>query len=41
MSLAAIAPQTGISSTIETALGMAATEVFKWVIQQKNERFKQ
>ena len=38
MSLAAIAPQTGISSTIETALGMAATEVFKWVIQQKNER---
>ena len=37
-SLAAIVPQERLSSTIETALGMAAIEVFKWIIQQKNER---
>ncbi|NEQ97075.1 MAG: TOMM precursor leader peptide-binding protein [Cyanothece sp. SIO2G6] len=31
-------PQPFISSTVQTALGMAATEVFKWIVQGENDR---
>ena len=35
---AVTAPQGLISSTWQTSLGMAATEVFKWIVQGKNTR---
>ena len=31
-------PQGFLSSTLQTALGMAATEVFKWIVQGENHR---
>ena len=35
---APIAPQALFPATIQTALGMAATEVFKWIVTSKNDR---
>ncbi|NJR57825.1 MAG: TOMM precursor leader peptide-binding protein [Cyanobacteria bacterium CRU_2_1] len=36
-----LAPPLGfLASTIETALGMAATEVFKWIVQGENKRLE-
>ena len=32
------APQPFMSSTVQTALGMAATEVFRWIVQGENDR---
>lgn len=37
-SLAPIAPQELFPATVQTALGMAATEVFKWIVIGKNDR---
>ena len=37
-SVAPVSPQGFLPSTRETALSMAATEVFKWIIQGKNTR---
>ncbi len=37
-SVAPISPQGFLSSTLQTALSMAATEVFKWIVQGKNDR---
>ena len=39
-SVAPISPQGFLSSTLQTALGMAATEVFKWIVRGENERLK-
>jgi ribosomal protein S12 methylthiotransferase accessory factor len=39
-SVAPISPQGFLSSTLQTALGMAATEVFKWIILGENNRLK-
>jgi bacteriocin biosynthesis cyclodehydratase domain-containing protein len=39
-SVAPISPQGFLSSTLQTALGMAATEVFKWIILGKNNQLK-
>lgn len=38
---APISPQSLLPSSLETALGMVATEVFKWIIQGKNSRLSQ
>jgi oxazoline/thiazoline synthase len=35
---APIAPQELFPATMQTALGMAATEVFKWIVASKNDR---
>jgi oxazoline/thiazoline synthase len=37
-STAPIAPQALFPATVQTALGMAATEVFKWIVAGKNDR---
>ncbi len=37
-SVAPISPQGSLSSTQQTALSMAATEVFKWIVLEKNTR---
>lgn len=37
-STAPIAPQELFPATMQTALGMAATEVFKWIVAGKNDR---
>ena len=37
-SIAPISPQGFLPSTLETALSMAATELFKWIVQGKNNR---
>ena len=31
-------PQATLATTVQTALGMAATEIFKWVVQGENQR---
>jgi ribosomal protein S12 methylthiotransferase accessory factor len=33
-------PLDSLSSTLQTALGMAATEVFKWIVQGENKRLE-
>ncbi|MBD2444325.1 TOMM precursor leader peptide-binding protein [Dolichospermum sp. FACHB-1091] len=38
---APISPQSLLPSSLETALGMVATEVFKWIIQKKNSQLNQ
>jgi oxazoline/thiazoline synthase len=39
-SVAPIPPQEFLPSTVQIALGMAATEVFKWIVQGQNNRLK-
>ncbi len=39
-SVAPISPQGFLGSTLQTALGMAATEVFKWIVLGENNRLK-
>ena len=39
-SIAPVSPQGFFSSTVQTALGMAATEVWKWIVQGENNRLK-
>lgn len=39
-SFAPFTPQGFLPSTRQTALGMAATEVFKWIVQGRNDRLK-
>lgn len=36
----ALPPQGFLPSTLQTALGMAATAVFQWIVQGKNDRLK-
>jgi len=39
-SVAPLSPQGFVSSTLQIALGMAATEVWKWIVQGGNNRLK-
>ncbi|MBW4620757.1 MAG: TOMM precursor leader peptide-binding protein [Cyanosarcina radialis HA8281-LM2] len=39
-SVAPISPPGFLPSTLQTALGMAATEVFKWIVRGENDRLK-